>query len=112
MAVPDSTGEDEVGEDRPAQTDDRNLQVWINDNLDEGGLGGTAALATKITLELVLAGGIVATFLTLGILSVSILPSVSITANELVRALAAGALGVYGIGTHCHYGNGGGLRDQ
>lgn len=112
MAVPDRTGEDEVGDDQSPQTDDRNLQIWINDNLGESGLRGTVALATKISLELVLAGGIVATFLTLGVLSVSILPDVSLTAEELVRALAAGALGVYGIGTHCHYGTGGGSRDQ
>lgn len=112
MAVPDRIEDDEAGNDYSEQTNDRNLQIWITDNLGNGGLAGTAALATKISLELVLAGGIVGTFLILGVLSVSVLPGVSITANELVRALAAGALGVYGIGTHCYYGAGDGSGIQ
>lgn len=104
MAVPERPEWDETDDGQSDQPGKWNLQTWINDNLDSGGVSGTSALATKILLELVLAGGIVATFLALGLLSAAVLPGVSIGANEVVRALAAGALGVYGIGTHCHYG--------
>lgn len=109
MAIPDHA---DVGESDDEQSDGHNLQFWINDNLDDDGIAGTAALVTKIALELILAGGIVSMFLAVGMLSASALPAVSISPNELVRALAAGALGVYGIGTHCYYGTGSDARVQ